>query len=213
MRQGSVPRFAAWLVPCCATRHRPQMDLQIVEQHVHLARHHDGIVDGAGAMRGMPRRQAALGHAVAKALVHRAGIEVASRPSPAESRRAEQPRAAACRSTAARSLVPDRSAGVWSVTQHTRDTVSAAAPSCAGWRCIWHHHLSSADRGDHAANICLKAILRFSFGRHGDACTTPARRRSARKRRDRDRCDCQMVPRWISTSPAVSLTSPWSISA
>src|SRR3954469_14134015 len=48
-----------------------EMNLVIVEQHVDLARHYDGVVDGASAMHGrMPRREAALGCAVAEALMH-----------------------------------------------------------------------------------------------------------------------------------------------
>src|SRR5215471_4264489 len=54
------------------------MNFRIVEQHVDLAGHDDGVIHRARAVHGwMARRQSALGRAVAKALVHAVGIELA----------------------------------------------------------------------------------------------------------------------------------------
>src|SRR5580692_8704177 len=55
-----------------------EMDLRIIEQHVDLAGHHDGIVHGAGTVHGgMARRPSPLGRPRTKARVHAGGIEVA----------------------------------------------------------------------------------------------------------------------------------------
>src|SRR5215813_14357564 len=57
---------------------RLEMNFRIVEQHVDLAGHDDGVIHRARAVHGwMARRQSALGRAVAKALVHAVGIELA----------------------------------------------------------------------------------------------------------------------------------------
>lgn len=57
---------------------RLEMNFRIVEQHVDLASHDDGIIHRASAVHGwMARRQSAFGRAVAQALVHGVRIELA----------------------------------------------------------------------------------------------------------------------------------------
>src|SRR5262249_33829154 len=54
-----------------------EMNFRVVEQHIDLTGHHDGIVHRARAVHGrMPRRRSALGHAIAEAAMH--GIVVES---------------------------------------------------------------------------------------------------------------------------------------
>src|SRR5262249_36268230 len=55
-----------------------EMNFRIIEQHVDLAGHDDGVVHGARAMHGrMPRRQSALGRPIAEAAMHGVVVEPA----------------------------------------------------------------------------------------------------------------------------------------
>src|SRR5438309_5872056 len=54
-----------------------EVNFRIVEQHVDLAGHYNGVVHCARAVHGgMPRRQAALGRTIAEALMHGSGVEI-----------------------------------------------------------------------------------------------------------------------------------------
>src|SRR5262245_45257573 len=59
-----------------------EVNFRIVEQHVDLPGHDDGVIHCARTMHGgMPRWQSALGRTIAQALMHGTGVELSDRKS------------------------------------------------------------------------------------------------------------------------------------